>query len=76
VVFKRGVSGVEEAVKCYSINSAYASFEDHFKGSLEEGKLADIVILDRDLSEIPANQIKNVHVYMTIVDGKILYIRE
>jgi len=67
---------LEEAVKCYTLNSAYASFEADFKGSLEKGKLADIVILDRDLTEIPANQIMNAHVYMTIVDGTILYIRE
>jgi len=64
---------LEEAVGCYSLDAAYASFEEDLKGSVELGKLADITILDGDLTETTADQIKDVPVYMTIVGGKILY---
>lgn len=67
---------LEEAVRCYTLESAYASFEEDLKGSIEPGKLADIAILDGDLTEIPVDQIKDLPVYMTIVGGKILYKRE
>ena len=67
---------LEEAVKCYTLDAAYSSFEEELKGSVEPGKLADITILDGDLSETPADQIKDVPVYMTIVGGKILYKKE
>jgi len=62
-----------EAVKCYTFNSAYASFEEDFKGSVEPGKLADIAVIDRDLTEIPPENIREAKVYMTLVAGKILY---
>lgn len=67
---------LEEAVRCYTLEAAYASFEEELKGSVEPGKLADITILDGDLTEMPSDRIKDVPVYMTIVDGKILYRRE
>jgi len=63
---------VVEAVKCYTLEAAYSSFEEHLKGSLEPGKLADIVIIDGDLLEEPKG-IKDMEVYMTIVGGEILY---
>ncbi len=64
---------VEEAVKCYTLNGAYASFEDDMKGSIELGKLADITVLSNDLSSISTAQIKNVKVELTIVNGKVCY---
>jgi len=67
---------LEEAVKCYSLESAYASFEEDIKGSVEEGKLADIVILDRDITEMPSEDIDKSSVYMTIVGGETLYQKE
>lgn len=67
---------LEEAVKCYTLDAAFASFEEDLKGSVEPGKLADITILDGDLTELPASQIKDVPVKMTIVGGKILYYKE
>ena len=67
---------LEEAVRCYTLDAAYASFEEDLKGSVEPGKLADITILDGDLTETPADQIRDVPVYMTIVGGKILHRRE
>ena len=51
----------------------YASFEDHIKGSLEPGKLADIVILSDNLIKIDPNKIKDVSVKTTIVGGKIIF---
>jgi hypothetical protein len=65
-----------EAVKCYTYNSAYATFEEEYKGSLEVGKLADVTIFDRDLTEIPEEEIRKAEVYMTLVNGKILYHKE
>ena len=64
---------LEEAVKCYTLDAAFASFEEDIKGSIESGKLADITILEEDLTEIPSDEIKDVSVHMTIVGGKILY---
>ncbi|MHA2224828.1 MAG: amidohydrolase [Candidatus Hodarchaeales archaeon] len=62
-----------EAVKCYTLNGAYASFEEDIKGSIESGKLADITILSDDLNAIPSEKIKDVTVDMTIVNGKIVW---
>jgi len=62
---------LEEAVKCYTLYGAYASFEEDIKGSIEPGKLADLAILSEDLTSIPPEQIKNVKVDLTMVGGKI-----
>ena len=63
----------EEALRMYTINNAYASFEETIKGSLEPGKLADLAILSDDLLDCPANQIKDIQSELTIVGGKIVY---
>ena len=62
-----------EAIKCYTLNGAYASFEENLKGSIETGKLADITVIDRDLTETKTENIRDAKVYMTIIGGKILY---
>jgi predicted amidohydrolase YtcJ len=62
-----------EAIKCYTLNGAFASFEEDIKGSVEPGKLADITVIDRDLTELKPDGIRDAKVYMTIVNGKILY---
>ena len=49
---------VEEALRAYTINAAYASFEENIKGSLESGKLADFVVLEKDITTIPAPEIR------------------
>jgi len=67
---------VEEALRAYTLAGAYASFEEADKGSIEPGKLADIVILDRDLTAIPAAEIRDAAVAVTIIDGRIAYERE
>jgi predicted amidohydrolase YtcJ len=64
---------VEEAIKAYTINNAYAAFEDDIRGSLEVGKLADITVFDRNLIEIPEDELLNVEVLYTIVDGKVVF---
>ena len=63
----------EEALKMYTINNAYAGFEESIKGSIETGKLADLAILSHDLLECPADQIRKIESHMTIVGGKIVY---
>jgi|TARA_B100001146_G_scaffold130510_1_gene114657 hypothetical protein len=64
---------VEEAIQAYTLNSAYASFEENIKGSITEGKLADLVILSDNLLEIDPSKIKDVEVKTTIFNGKIIY---
>lgn len=55
------------------MGGAYASFEENIKGSIEEGKVADMVVLSRDLFKVPMDEIKDVEVEMTIFDGQIVY---
>jgi hypothetical protein len=62
-----------EALKSYTINGAYASFEENIKGSIKVGKLADLVVLSNDLLKCPEDQIQNTTVIYTIIGGKILY---
>jgi predicted amidohydrolase YtcJ len=64
---------VEEALKIYTINGAYASFEENTKGSIEPGKLADLVVLGADPTQIDPETIKDIPVEMTIVGGKTVY---
>jgi len=67
---------VKEAIKAYTINNAFAAFEDDIRGSLEAGKLADITVFDRNLLEIPEDEILKVEVIYTIVDGKVVFERK
>ncbi len=64
---------VEEAVKLYTSDGAYLSFEENKKGTLEPGKLADFTVLDQDIFEIEPEKIKDTKVIMTIVGGKNTY---
>jgi predicted amidohydrolase YtcJ len=64
---------VEEAVRAYTMGSAYAEFQDSEKGSITPGKLADLVMLSRDIFKIDPKEIEKVKVLMTIVDGRIVY---
>lgn len=66
---------VEDAIRCYTINNAYAAFEENIKGSIEVGKLADLVVLSDDIFSINPVKIKDVKVDMTVFDGKIIYMR-
>lgn len=62
-----------EAIKFYTINSAFASYEEKIKGSIETGKLADMVILSEDPLTIDQDKIMDIEVLTTIVGGKIVY---
>ena len=66
---------VKDALRLYTTNGAYASFEETRKGSLEPGKLADMVVLDRDILTISEEEIKEVKVETTVVGGEIVYQR-
>ena len=63
----------EEALRSYTINGAYAVFEENIKGSITPGKLADITILSQDIIAIPLDSIPKTKVEMTIVGGQIMY---
>jgi predicted amidohydrolase YtcJ len=64
---------VEEAVRAYTVGSAYAEFQEEVKGSITPGKLADLVILTRDIFKIDPKEIENVKVVATILDGRVVY---
>ena len=66
---------LEEAIKAYTINPAYAEFAEKEKGSIEKGKLADLAVIDRNLFEILPQEIRNAQVVMTILDGEIVFQR-
>jgi predicted amidohydrolase YtcJ len=65
----------EEALRSYTINGAYASFEEDIKGSLTPGKLADITVLSKDIMTIPDDEILTIKILYTIIGGKILFKR-
>jgi predicted amidohydrolase YtcJ len=64
---------VEEALRAYTVDAAYASFDEEQKGSLTAGQLADFVLLDRNIFKIPAEQIRDTQVVLTVVGGKVIY---
>ncbi|HEV8151006.1 MAG TPA: amidohydrolase [Gemmatimonadales bacterium] len=67
---------LEEALRCYTVNNAYAVFAEARRGALKPGYLADVVILDRDLRRIPPATVGQAKVLATIVGGKVVYKRE
>ena len=66
----------EQALRSYTVNNAYAAFEEDIKGTLEVGKLADVTVLSRDILTVPADQILETEVVYTIVGGRVLYERD
>jgi hypothetical protein len=66
----------EEALESYTLNGAYAAFEENSKGSLKVGKYADLVVLSQDIMTIPEAEIPKTQVVYTIVGGKVRYKRE
>ncbi len=65
----------EEALRSYTIDAAYAAFEEDRKGSITPGKLADIVILSKDIMAVPDEEILDAEVVYTIIGGKVVYER-
>jgi predicted amidohydrolase YtcJ len=67
---------VEEVLKTYTLNAAYASFDEDKKGTIEAGKFADLTILSDDLAKAQPDKIREVKVEMVLVDGKPAHVRE
>lgn len=63
---------VMEALKLYTINAAYQSFDEHKLGSIEAGKLADMVVLGEDILTVPSDRIIDIPVEMTLVEGRVV----
>jgi predicted amidohydrolase YtcJ len=64
------------ALHAYTTVGAYASFEEDIKGMLKPGMLADFVLLDRDLTAMPAESIRDTQILKTVVGGVVVYNRE
>lgn len=64
---------LEDALHGYTTAAAYAIFEENRRGTIEAGKLADLVLLDRDLRSIPSDEIPETEVMLTVVGGKVVY---
>lgn len=65
--------GIFDALKAVTINSAYSYFEENTKGTLKSGKLADMIILDRNPLKVPVIEIKNINVMQTIKEGEVVF---
>ena len=66
----------EQAIRLYTSNNAFLTFEEKEKGSLEKGKLADFIVLDRDILTCPVEQVKDIQVEQTYLGGKLIYERK
>jgi predicted amidohydrolase YtcJ len=64
-----------QALRSYTLDGAYAAFEEDLKGSLTPGKLADVVILSKDILTVPEEEIPSAQVLTTIIGGKVLFER-
>jgi predicted amidohydrolase YtcJ len=64
---------LDEAVRAYTVGSAYAEFADKVKGTITPGKLADLVMLDRDIFKSDPAEIDKAHVVLTLMDGAVVY---
>jgi len=64
---------LETMLKAYTVNGAWAALDERLDGTLEVGKAADLVVLDRNLFEIPATEIGKARVLLTLLDGKAVY---
>jgi predicted amidohydrolase YtcJ len=67
---------VEEGLLAYTVNAAFASFEEDIKGSLEVGKLADFILIDRDITAIDPVEIRKARIDMTVVGGRVVFERQ
>jgi predicted amidohydrolase YtcJ len=61
------------ALRLWTLNAAYLSFEEKIKGSIEPGKLADLIVITKDFLSCPASEIREIETLLTVVDGKIVY---
>ena len=63
----------EEALRMWTLNGAYLSFEEGIKGSIEPGKLADLAVISKDYLTCPVEEVKDIEALETMVDGRIVY---
>jgi predicted amidohydrolase YtcJ len=63
----------EQAIRLYTTNNAFLTFEEKEKGSLEKGKLADFIVLDRDILTVPVDEVKSIEVEQTYLGGKLIH---
>jgi predicted amidohydrolase YtcJ len=63
----------DEALRCFTLDAAYAGFEEDSRGSIARGKLADLTVLSDDIMQVPAPEILKTSVAMTIVGGRIAF---
>ena len=68
------IISVEEAVRAYTVGSAFAEFQEKEKGTISPGKLADFVMLSHDIFKIDPAEIENVKVLATVMDGRVVYL--
>jgi predicted amidohydrolase YtcJ len=64
---------LDEAVRAYTVGSAYAEFAEQVKGTLTPGKLADLVLLDRDLYQLDPANLDQARVLLTVMDGRVVF---
>jgi hypothetical protein len=64
---------LEQAIEVFTLGGAYASFEEHTKGSIEEGKLADLVVLSSDPMKARTGQLRDIRAEMTLIGGEIVF---
>jgi hypothetical protein len=68
--------GVEDAIRMYTTNAAYAAFDEKNKGTIEPGKLADLVVLSDNPLRVPPANLRDIRVEMTMVGGKTIFSRQ
>ena len=64
---------LEEALRGHTVEAAYAEFQEQEKGIIEKGKLADLTVISKDITKIPAPEILSIRVLKTFVGGKLVY---
>ena len=64
---------MDEAVAAYTINAAFLNAIDDMTGSVEVGKYADLIVLDQDLFEIPIQDVSDIQVLLTLLEGDVVY---
>lgn len=74
-IWTRECIDLDEAIRAYTVNGAYASFEESIKGTLRPGMLADVTVFETDLDDVPPESIGSVRIDATILDGEIVYSR-
>ena len=62
-----------DAIAAYTINGAYVNFMEDESGSIEVGKYADLIVIDRNLFKIPETEISEANVVLTMLDGEMIY---